>query len=281
MTFRSGSRSAGLQVFDRGAAPGVDRLVVVAHGGEHRLLADAGHQQLDQLVLAGVGVLVLVHQQVAQAALPLVADRLVVAEQFHRQADQVVEIDRLVGRQGRHIAAVDARGLGFVFVLGLLDRVFRVDQAVLPQRDRILDAADFLLVGGDRQVRRPGVAVVAVHDRKAVLQADAGRFLAQDLHAQRVEGRDGQLLGLLRLLEQFGDALLHLERGLVGEGQRGDRARIVAAVLDHVRDLLVITRVLPEPAPASTRHGPSKAAHCISAGTVGSGNRADLQTVAL
>ncbi len=227
-----------LQVLDRGAAPGINRLVVVADGREHRLLADAGDQQFHQLVLAGVGVLVLVHQQVAQAALPAVADRIVIPEQLHRQADQVVEVDCLVGLQGRHVAAVDAAGLGFVLVLGLLDRVVRVDQAVLPQRDGVLDAADFLLVGGEAKIGDDGVAIVAVHDRELVLQADAGRFLAQDLHAQRVEGRDGQLLGLLRLFQQLGDTLLHLERGLVGEGERRDRARIVAAVFDHVGDLL-------------------------------------------
>jgi hypothetical protein len=108
----------------------------------------------------------------------------------------------------------------------------------LPQRDRVLDTADFLLVGGDRQVRDERVAVVAVHDRKAVLQPDAGRFLAQDLYPQRVERRHRQLLGLPGLLEQLGDAFLHFQRRLVGERERGDRARVVAAVLDHVGDLL-------------------------------------------
>ena len=60
-----------LQVVDVGAAPAVDRLVVVAHRGELR--TEAG-QQLEQLVLAGIGVLVFVDQQVAQAVLPLVGD---------------------------------------------------------------------------------------------------------------------------------------------------------------------------------------------------------------
>ena len=48
-----------LQVVERGAAPAVDALVVVAHGGE---AAARAHQQLHQLVLRGVGVLVFVHQ---------------------------------------------------------------------------------------------------------------------------------------------------------------------------------------------------------------------------
>jgi hypothetical protein len=52
-----------LQVVQRGAAPAVDGLVVVAHGGEAAALA---HQQLEHLVLRGVGVLVFVHQHMAQ-----------------------------------------------------------------------------------------------------------------------------------------------------------------------------------------------------------------------
>ena len=62
--------------------------------------------------------------------------------------------------------------------------------------------------------------------------------MPQDFHAQRMEGRHRQLLGLARLFEQLGDALLHFERGLVGEGQRGDVFRFIAAILDQMRDLL-------------------------------------------
>jgi hypothetical protein len=60
-----------LQVVQRGAAPAVDALVVVAHGGEAATLA---HQQLEHFVLRGVGVLVFVHQHMAQQRLPLLRD---------------------------------------------------------------------------------------------------------------------------------------------------------------------------------------------------------------
>ena len=152
------------QVFHGGAAPAVDRLVVVAHGGEHGLLAQARDQQLHQLVLAGVGILVFVDHQVAQAALPFVAHRVVVAKQFHRQADQVIEIHRLVRGQGGDITAVDARRLRFILGLGLFQRLLRRHQAVLPQRDVVLDAADQVLVRGNGQVLDQRIAIVAVHD---------------------------------------------------------------------------------------------------------------------
>src|SRR5690606_29832877 len=59
-----------VDVLGVGAAPGVDRLVVVAHAGDAAALAGEGFQQA---VLRVVGVLVFVHQQVAQALAPGVA----------------------------------------------------------------------------------------------------------------------------------------------------------------------------------------------------------------
>ena len=58
-------------VADIGAAPGVDALVLVAHGADVLVLAG---QQLHQLVLRAVGVLVLVDEQIAIAALVALAD---------------------------------------------------------------------------------------------------------------------------------------------------------------------------------------------------------------
>jgi hypothetical protein len=95
------------QVLDVGAAPAVDRLVVVADRGERR--ARAG-ELLEQAVLAGVGVLVLVDEQVAQAVLPFVEHFRVLVEQLDRQRDEVVEIDRLIRLERRRVAGVGERG---------------------------------------------------------------------------------------------------------------------------------------------------------------------------
>ncbi len=56
-----------IDVFRVGAAPGVDRLIVVAHAGE--VAAFAG-ERFQQAVLRVVGVLVFVHQQITQAFAP-------------------------------------------------------------------------------------------------------------------------------------------------------------------------------------------------------------------
>ena len=92
-------------------------------------------------------------------------------------------------------------------------------------------------------------AVVGIHDRELRLQADVLRFLPQNLHAERVEGADRQLIDghLAAFLagrrerlafEQLADALAHFQRGLVRERDGGDVARLEALGLDQVRDLL-------------------------------------------
>ena len=66
-----------LEVVQRGATPAVNRLVVVTHGREDALWSD---QQLQHLVLGGVGVLVLVHQHVLELLLPFQAHMLMLGQ---------------------------------------------------------------------------------------------------------------------------------------------------------------------------------------------------------
>ena len=75
------------------------------------------------------------------------------------------------------------------------------------------------------------------------------RLLTHDLHAERVEGADRQLVdghfaAFLAgrrerpAFEQLRRALAHFERGLVREGERGDVLRLEAPAFDQVRDFL-------------------------------------------
>ena len=75
-----------------GAAPAVNRLIVVAH---HAQVAMPGGQRLDDAVLAAVGVLVLVDQQVGEAAGFGPANVGETLEQLFGAQQQIVEIDRL------------------------------------------------------------------------------------------------------------------------------------------------------------------------------------------
>ncbi|MNS49101.1 hypothetical protein D3C72_816950 [compost metagenome] len=117
------------QVFDGGAAPGIDGLVVVAHRREHGARA---RQQLHQPVLAHVGVLVFVHQQIADAVLPARAHLFVAGQQQRGNADQVIEVHRLIGRQRGGIAAVDIGGFHVARRDGFARGVVGFHQRVLP-----------------------------------------------------------------------------------------------------------------------------------------------------
>jgi hypothetical protein len=85
-------------VADLGAAESVDRLVVVAHREEagaaaFRRDAAATGQQLQPGVLQAVGVLELVDQNVPEARLIVLAQRLVALQQFVRTQQQFGKVD--------------------------------------------------------------------------------------------------------------------------------------------------------------------------------------------
>ena len=106
-----------LQVVQRRTAPAVDRLIVVAHRCEARLLrVCAADQQFEHLVLGGIGVLVFIDQYMADIGLPFLAHIFVLLQQFERHPDEVVEIDALVGAQPLLVASHDARRDFFVVV---------------------------------------------------------------------------------------------------------------------------------------------------------------------
>jgi hypothetical protein len=85
------------------------------------------------------------------------------------------------------------------------------------------------------------------------------------LHADGVEGAEpGHALD--HAADEPADALLHLARGLVGEGDGEDLAGPAPCLAQRMwASRVVSTRVLPVPAPASTSNGPSSvstAARC-------------------
>ena len=213
-------------VLHLGAPPAVDGLVVVAHGADVHALAG---QQLEQLELAGVGVLVLVHQQVAEARLVLLAQRLLLAQQLDRPGDEIVEVDGALGAQRLLVAREDLGGDQVVVVplpLGpghdlLLERV-------LGPRDLPEDAARV-----EGPVVHLHLAHAALHQRLLVAgvgdgeplgQPGGGVLLGEQPEAEGVEGGDPHLGP--GVAGQGGDPLPHLGRRLVGEGDGQDGARV-------------------------------------------------------
>ena len=205
------------QVVQRGAAPAIDGLVVVAHRGEARALT---HQQFEQLVLRGVGVLVLIHQHMAHFLLPALAHLGVVAQQLEWQADQVVEIHALVGGEALLVARHDGGGGALVIVLGLRQRLIGGQPRALPHADGPLPGARGVGVGGAAAVFQQAGDVVGVEDAEVLLQAHRFAVFAQQANAQRVKGADQHLARVAP--HQLLGALAHFGRGLVGEGDGGD-----------------------------------------------------------
>ena len=223
-----------LQIFDIRTAPAVNRLIVVAHRGELR--PDAS-EQFEYLILAGVGVLIFIHQQVTQAVLPFFGDVGMFAEKLDRQADQIVKIDRLIGFQRRFVRQIGRRRQGFVLVGRELPGGFRGDQGIFPVRDDGLQTAQGGLVDRLGAIADDPGAVGTVENGKARLVAQRLGLLAQNANTERVEGGYLQLVGLLAG-QQLAHPLLHFPRRLVGEGDGGDIARLKTALLDEIGDFL-------------------------------------------
>ena len=174
-----------LQIVQGGTAPTVDGLVVVAHSGKPGPLT---HQELQHLVLGGVGVLVFIHQHMAHLLLPQLAHVGVLLQEFERQADQIVKVHALVGAQAFFVARHDACGDALVVVAGLGLGHGGVEALVFPQADGPLPLASGGRVGGAARVFQYGGHVVGVQNAEIVFQSQRLAVLPQHAHTQGVEG---------------------------------------------------------------------------------------------
>jgi hypothetical protein len=117
-----------------------------------------------------------------------------------------------------------AAAVGIAFALARID-LSRGQALVLPFIDQAGEAAggEALLVevGGDDQLLEQAKLVVGVEDGEVALEAHQLCVAAQHLGADRVKGAEpGHPLD--RVADEAADALLHLARGLVGEGDAQD-----------------------------------------------------------
>ena len=209
-------------VFHLRAAPGVDGLVVVADAAD---VAVALGQQPQPEVLHHVGILVLVHQDVAEAAVVVGQHVRMAAQDFRHVQQQIAEIRRIQRAQTRLVGRVEVLGvtIGEIGVLGRRDPGRR-QAAVLPALDqrhqrRRRPAFRVQPFGFHHLFQQPKL-VVGVQDGEVGGQADQLRVPAQHPRAQRVEGAEPEALD--GGSEDGADAFAHLARGLVGEGDRQD-----------------------------------------------------------
>ena len=215
-------------IFNRGATELVDRLVVVANDAD---VVRAASQQAHQMELRDARVLILVHDDVAEAVLVVFPRLGVVLQQAHRVEDEVVKVHGARRFQAASVGGVDFRDELRLRVGGHLGgHVLGGHELIFIGRDLPdgrLDRQEFVV---DHQVfvdlLDDALLVVGVIDREALREADALGVAAKHPHAGRVEGRrvnvaaDG-------VAQHGAQTLLQLTRSLVreGDGQHVPRAR--------------------------------------------------------
>ena len=201
-------------------------------------------QNLHELVLQAVDVLELVDHDVLEARLPLGSNLRVVLEDVERELDEVVvvepeallllvevavEQDVLdadgglvlgVERLDRHVDHV-AQVVGLGEELAGLEHVAGTGEGHVTERDAALGIDD----------RENGVDVGVVEHEEALGVAHGRRVLLEDRHAEAVEGVD---VARVVVAGQSVDALAHLVRGLVGEGDAEDVPRHDAHLVDEI-----------------------------------------------
>ena len=228
-------------VADLGPAPAIDRLVVVADAAD---VAMCLRQQPQPQVLRDVGVLVFVHEDIAEALLPLRQHVRVRLEDHHAMQQQVAEIDGVQFQKPPLVLRVKRRALAVIGVRFAFGHARGRQRAVLPVVDQpgqhprgpalVVD-----VLGRDQLLQKPDL-VVGVQDREAGFQmqravAHEFRMAAQDLDADRMEGAEpGHPFD--RFAHQAGHPLLHFARGLVGEGHGQDAAGRGTALHQQMRD---------------------------------------------
>ncbi len=225
-------------VTDRGAAERVDRLVGVTDHAQLTGGPGRTHQLAHQGVLGVVGVLVLVHEDVPEAAAVVVGDIRERLEEVDRGHDDVVEVQGVGLAQPRLVHPVRLGDRLLEAVGRLVREGLLVDELVLEVGDLGAEGLGREPLGVEVQVPadqgHQALGVGRVVDREGRGEAQLLGLAAQDAHARAVEGGDPH--GVRPRADQFLDALLHLARGLVGEGDREDLARVHTARAEQMRD---------------------------------------------
>ena len=210
-----------------GAAPGVDRLVVVAHDAQ---VVMRGGERPDDPVLGRVRVLVLVDVEVAPARLVAGEDLGLGLEQAHGLDEEVVEVEGAGGPQALSVAGGDPGDLALEVGGCALRQVLHGLQVVLGPADRLQHGPRPQHAALDREVEvaedllHQALLVVRVVDDEARREADRRPVPTQDPGAQGVERAHLDLAAVVRP-DEGDDPLAHLAGGLVRERHGEDPPR--------------------------------------------------------
>ncbi len=254
-------------VGDIGTAPRVNRLVVIAH--HHKVLV-LGGKQVGDLVLHVVGVLVLVHGDVAKTLLVLIQHLRAGAQQLERANQQVVEVHGVGGAQAALQFGVDLRGLALLGVRRLLQHLVRAHHGVLGRRDLAADHVDgevlLVYVQALHDLAHHAARIVVIVDGELAGVAQQVGVLAQHAHAHGVERAHPHAAGAIG--QKRAQALAHLRGGFVGKGDGQDLPGADAQIRDHMGDAIGQHARLTRPCARQHQQRPFRGHHGLALGGV-------------
>ncbi len=223
-------------VFHLRATPGVDRLVVVTDAAD---VLVGLREKTQPEVLHQVGVLVFVHQNVAEHAVILRQHVGLLAQDLRHVQQQIAEVRGVQCAQPGLVRSVQfARAAAGE--VGILRRRHAggSQPAILPALDHRHQCGRRPSFGvhafGFHDLLQQAQLVVGIQDGEARRQADQVRVAAQHARAQGVERAEPQAFD--RPAEDGADAFAHFAGGLVGEGHREHLARRGAAGQQDMRE---------------------------------------------
>ncbi len=216
-------------VADLRAAPAVDRLVVVTDTAQ---IAPGLGQETQPQILRDVGVLVFVDQQVAEAPVVVGEDFGVAGQQRQIVQQEIAEIDGVDGLEPFLITPVECHRAAVGKTVGIGARkLVGAEAAILPALDdpqqHARRPAPLVDVLGLQDLLQQANLVVGVEDGKARFEPGGLGVAAQDARGDRMKGAEPEAVG--GAADHRLEALAHLARRLVGEGDRQQFGRKSAA----------------------------------------------------
>ena len=198
-------------------------------------------QEPQPQILRGVGVLVLVDEDVFELAVVVLQDVRIVAEDPDRMAQKVAEVAGVQGLQPFLVGAIEFAALAVAEASGVaFGNLGRPQSLVLPAVDHHgeLPRRPTLVVEvfGLDELLYEADYVVGVEDREIRPQAGEFGMPAQEFHADRMERAEPRHALGVAFADQQADAALHLARGLVGEGDGEDLRGVGEAEVEDMRD---------------------------------------------
>ena len=220
---RPGEIAVELQdVTDFGAAPAINRLVVIPDAAQ---VAVRPGQQAQPKILSHIGVLILVHHDVGDAAVIFGQHIGMRPEDGQHMQQQITEIDRVQRQQPGLVGLVELAQAAIGKIAGLGNANLVGGQAT------ILPALDHTAQKPDRPALRVNVvrhhqllenAVLVIHVENGEIAAQPHEIGMPPQHARRKSMECAEPHLFRHRADHAGDPHLHLARRLVGEGHRKD-----------------------------------------------------------